>query len=95
MPYRIYATNTRGQTITRMDLNPNSQPINDRALAEQLAKRWADSQTHAGPWQGHVEYYDTPTANPQWNRRDGAVEDSIYTGKNVRLKPKQGQIPVK
>lgn len=95
MPYRIYATNQQGQKITRMDLNPASQPITDRAEAKRLAERWADSQTHAGPWRGHVEYYDAPTANPLWNRQDGSVEDPVYTGPNVRLKAKQGQVPVK
>lgn len=95
MPFRIYATNQKGQKITRMDLNPNSEPITNRAQAEQLAQRWADAQTHGGPWQGYVEQYDEPTANPLWNRTDGSLNDSIYTQKNVKLKAKPGQIPVK
>lgn len=95
MPFRIYATNARGNTITRMDLNPNSEPINNRAQAELLAERWAESQTHGGPWTAHVEEYTQPTANPLWNRQDGAIADPVYTAKNINFKKRPGLTTVK
>ena len=96
MPYRIYAVNAKGNKITRMDLNPNVDLLEDRKSAQILADRWADAQTHQGPWQGRIEYYDAEsrTANPLWNRTDGTVNDPIYSAKNVNVKPKPGKVPV-
>jgi hypothetical protein len=58
MPYRIKARNAIGEVVTRMDQNINASAITDRALAEDLAKSFAETRGHGGPWRGYVEYYE-------------------------------------
>jgi len=78
-----------------MDLNPDSKAIDSAQEAQLLADRWADAQTHGGPWKGKIEHYEASerTANPLWNRHDGAVESSIYSSNAHNVKPKPGKIP--
>jgi hypothetical protein len=58
MPYRIKARNSKGNSVTMMDMR-NPAPITDKQQAELLAEEFANRQKHMGPWTGYVEYYDT------------------------------------
>ena len=58
MPYRIKARNSKGNSVTMMDMR-NPAPITDKQQAELLAEEFANRQKHMGPWQGYVEYYDS------------------------------------
>ena len=62
MPYRIKARNKLGNTVTRIDQNPDSRPVTDRAYAQELAEAFAETRGHGGPWTGYVEYYDESTS---------------------------------
>jgi|LauGreDrversion4_1035100.scaffolds.fasta_scaffold04395_4 hypothetical protein len=62
MPYRIKARNKQGNSVTRIDQNPNAQVITDRANAQQIAELFAETRGSGGPWTGYVEYYDETTS---------------------------------
>jgi hypothetical protein len=71
MPYRIKARNSRGQTVTMMDLDPTHPAVQDRAMAMKLAEEFARSRKHGGEWKPIVEYYEKSIANPLWDRNGG------------------------
>lgn len=81
MPYRILARNSKGNTVTRMDLRENAEPITDAILAQNLADDFALRQVHQGPWQGVIEYYEG--TNAKLNRYD----DPLW-GRKVKVKSK-------
>ena len=58
MPYRIKARNAQGNTVTRLDQNPGAGPITSQTTAEEIAKNFAETRGHGGPWTPIVEYYD-------------------------------------
>ena len=58
MPYRIKARNSRGSTVTMVDLRNPDAVITNKQQAELLAEEFANRQKHLGPWTGFVEYYD-------------------------------------
>jgi hypothetical protein len=58
MPYRIKARNRIGEVVTRIDQNVDARDITDKALADQLAKSFAETRGHGGPWTGYTEYYE-------------------------------------
>ena len=87
MPYRIKARNQAGNTVTRWDMR-NPQPIRSLKQAQEIAKSFAESQVHHGPWTGFVEYYndDDSIRNPDYSLGD--------SGPNLRAKPRPGMIDV-
>ena len=74
MPYRIKARNSKGSTVTMMDLDATHRAITDRNYAENIAEEFARTRSHGGPWQPIVEYYKDSIANPLWDR-NGAVRN--------------------
>jgi hypothetical protein len=72
MPYRIKARNAIGEVVTRMDQNVGAQAIVDRALADEIAREFAATRGHGGPWRPVVEYYEGTIAA-------SAVQERIAT----------------
>jgi hypothetical protein len=58
MPYRIKARNAIGEVVTRMDQNAGVQAITDRTQADEIARNFAETRGHGGPWTPIVEYYE-------------------------------------
>jgi hypothetical protein len=86
MPYRIKARNAIGNSVTRIDMNPENYKM-DQASAKLLAEEFAQNQKHNGPWTGYVEYYDD-TASIK-----STVKQST-TDRLTATKPKPGKVPV-
>ncbi len=81
MPYRILARNSKGNTVTRVDMNPGAEPPTDPQLAQQIADEFALKQVHQGPWRGLIEYYEGTIAN------HNPYNDPLW-GKKVKVKAK-------
>jgi hypothetical protein len=86
MPYRIKARNAQGNSVTRIDQNPDAVAITDKAIAKQTAELFAETRGHGGPWTGYVEYYDEATSiashgstNP-YDRKNAVVKRRGVSG---------------
>jgi hypothetical protein len=58
MPYRIKARNAIGEVVTRIDQNVGAETITDRTQADEIARNFAATRGHGGPWRPVVEYYE-------------------------------------
>lgn len=88
MPYRIKARNRQGQSVTRIDQNPNSQPITSHALALETAQLFAETRGAKGEWTGYVEHYDATTSIAADYNNQGMPQRSA-----TRLKPGNVRVP--